>query len=61
VEGVLVSVTTAVPLQADSTRASTIHEARILLAINPDMRVLFSHSSLVKSWIHEKICEVPLI
>jgi len=61
VDGVLVSVTTAVPLQAQSIKVSTTHEARILVVMNPGMRVLFSDSSHVKSLNREKICEVPLM
>ena len=60
-DGVLVRVTTAVPLQAARIKANTTHEARNLATINPGMRVLFSHSRYEKSFNHEKICEVPLM
>jgi len=61
VEGVLVRVTTAVPLQAAKIKANTTHEARKLDTMNPGMQVLFSDSSYEKSFNHEKICEVPLM
>ena len=60
-DGVLVRVTTAVPLQAVRIKAINTHEARNLVTIDPGMRVLFSQSSYEKSFNHEKICEVPLM